>query len=113
MEISSPRSSQCRPRVLLTTCSRCACEPRNRRGNHASGTPSVRPSDNSIQKLSSSNRTLLALTKELIPGPQDKTSAMRDDLNQFAQVLALKPSLYATITSGNSQNLASTPSFSA
>jgi hypothetical protein len=71
--------------VLIETCARCAGEPRNNRGNQASGTPRVRPSDNSTQKLSSSNRTLLALTKELIPGPQDKVSAMGDKFKQFAQ----------------------------
>jgi len=69
----------------MLTASLCSGEARKRRGNQASGTLNVRPSDSSTQKLSSSKRTLLALTKEFIPGPQYEFAPLRDDFRQFAQ----------------------------
>jgi hypothetical protein len=60
MEISSSMASQCRPTRLNATCSRSADVACNSRGNHASGTPSVRPSDSSTHIVCSSNRTLVA-----------------------------------------------------
>ena len=56
-DISSSISSQCRPERLSSTCSCCRGVACSRRGNQASGMPSVRPSSRSTQKLFSSNRT--------------------------------------------------------
>ena len=68
-ETSSSSASQCRPRLLKRTCCRSSGVARSRRGNHASGTPIVRPSLNSTHIQSASNRTCFALTEELIPRP--------------------------------------------
>jgi hypothetical protein len=81
----------------MVTASLCSEVARKRRGNHARGTLSVRPSDSSTQKLSSSKRTLLALTEEFIPGPQYEFAPLRDDFHQFAQ----GPSVEAVIVSDN------------
>jgi len=69
--MSSSSSSQCSPRLLMDTWSRCSAEPCSKRGNQASGTPRVRPSESSTHMLSWSKRTALALTEELIPYPAD------------------------------------------
>ena len=85
MEISSSKASQCRPRPLILTCFRCLAVPRSKRGNHASGTPMVRPSLNSTHMQSGSNLTRFALTEELIPHPLDQIPICLDDLQQLTE----------------------------
>jgi hypothetical protein len=60
IEISSSMASQCRPTRVSSTWLRSTGVARNNRGNHASGTPSVRPSVNSTHIVCSSKRTLVA-----------------------------------------------------
>lgn len=52
-EISSSSASQCRPIGLRVTAARWVGVACKRRGNHASGTPRVRPSDKTTHMLSS------------------------------------------------------------
>src|SRR6185437_3894661 len=53
-EMSSSSASQCRPRLLIRTCAHCSAVPCSKRGNHASGTPMIRPSLRSTHMLASS-----------------------------------------------------------
>jgi hypothetical protein len=69
----------------MVTRARSAGVARSSRGNHASGTPRVRPSDNSTQKLSSSKRTLVAFTEEFIPCSFYIRATIFNDLDQLAQ----------------------------
>jgi len=61
-DISSSRSSQCRPvpPPLITHFARSAGAASRRRGKYASGTPSLRPSAKSTHMVSSSNLTCFA-----------------------------------------------------
>src|ERR1700730_6923457 len=59
-EISSSISSQCRPTRVSSTRARCAGLASRRRGNHASGTPSVRPSLSSTHIVCASKCTDMA-----------------------------------------------------
>jgi hypothetical protein len=59
MEMSSSMASQCRPMRLNSTWLRSSGVARKSRGNHASGTPSVRPSVSSTHIVCSSKRTLV------------------------------------------------------
>src|SRR5262249_37056632 len=70
---------------------RCSRVARKRRGNHASGTPKVRPSERSTHMLSSSNRTLTALTKEFIPRFFDALTVRLDQHQQLAQGSRAEP----------------------
>lgn len=83
--MSSSSASQCSPRLLILTCVRSSALLPSSLGNHASGTPSVRPSLNSTHILSSSKRTRVALTEVLIPRPHDQLPILFHDLNQFAK----------------------------
>ena len=76
-EMSSSSSSQCRPRRLNSTRSRAAAVACSRRGNHASGTPSVRPSVSSTHIVCSSKRT--AVGEMLIPCLQDDVPIVGND----------------------------------
>jgi hypothetical protein len=76
MEMSSSRASQCRPKRLISTCWRSTGVARNSRGNHASGTPSVRPSVNSTHMVYSSKRTLVA--EMVMPGSQNEVANVSD-----------------------------------
>src|SRR5471032_1260125 len=67
-------------------CSGVAC---SRRGNHASGMPSVRPSVRSIHILSSSNRTDLA--EIFIPNSLDEEAVLLDQTLQRAKRPSVKP----------------------
>ena len=58
-EISSSSASQCMPIGLRITAARRVDVVCDRRGNHASGTPRVRPSDRATHMLSSSKLTCL------------------------------------------------------
>ncbi len=58
--MSSSSASQCNPTRLNSTCPRSVGVARKSRGNHASGTPSVRPSVSSTHIVCSSKRTLVA-----------------------------------------------------
>jgi hypothetical protein len=78
--MSSSNSSQWRPRLLIRHALRCSGVALNKRGNHASGTPKVRPSDSPIHMLSSSKYMLVALTKELAPGFLDKVTVYLDQI---------------------------------
>ena len=60
MERSSSSASQCRPKGLMVTAARCCGVAFRRRGNPATGTPRVRPSDRPTHIVSSSNRTSVA-----------------------------------------------------
>src|SRR6187402_3221774 len=68
--------SQCRPRLLMRTSSRCSGVACNRQGNHASGTPRTRPSLSETHMLSLSKRTVLAelVSKEVIPSSLNTVS---------------------------------------
>jgi hypothetical protein len=55
------------PRLLMRSWSRCSGVARRRRGNHARGTPRVRPSLGSTYMLSVLKRTWVGLTEEFIP----------------------------------------------
>ena len=59
-EMSSSISSQCRPTRVSSTRARCAGLASRRRGKHASGTPSVRPSLSSTHIVCSSKCTDMA-----------------------------------------------------
>jgi hypothetical protein len=78
MEMSSSSFSQCRPTRLNSTCSRSAGVARNSRGNHASGTPSVRPSASSTHIVCSSKRTLVAEVVMWLIVARMERSAIRD-----------------------------------
>ena len=75
IEISSSSASQCSPLGLRLTSRRSAWEPCRRRGNQASGTPTVRPSSSFTHMESVSNRTETGLAEVLIPGSFDLVSA--------------------------------------
>src|SRR4029077_10457251 len=77
IEISSSRSSQCRPTRLISTRVRASGLACKRRGNHASGTPKVRPSVKSTHIVCSSKRT--AVAEIVIPCLQDQRSSFRDN----------------------------------
>ncbi len=77
MEISSSMSSQWRPVRLSSTLSRWAAVACNKRGNHANGTPKVRPSLSSTHIVCSSNRT--AVAEMLMPSPQDQIPVFYDN----------------------------------
>lgn len=113
MEMSSSSSSQWRPRLLIVTCSRYAGVPCSRRGNHASGTPRVRPSDNSTHMLSWSKRTLLAFAEELIPHPRNSVPPSLDDFGQLPEDPRTEAIVIGRLDSGQSQNSPSIPSRSA
>jgi hypothetical protein len=83
-EMSSSRSSQCRPFpvTLIRHCPRCAGVACSNRGNHAIGTPIVRPSCSSTHIVTSSNRT--AFAEVLMPCPHDFVSPPFDDPYQFS-----------------------------
>lgn len=83
--MSSSRASQCKPRLLMRQASRCSGDACKRRGNHASGTPSTRPSESPTHMLSSSNRTLVGLTEELSPLDFDVLTVCLDQLKKFSQ----------------------------
>ena len=70
---SSSRSSQCRPSPdpLIPTFVLCWAEAFSRRGNHASGTPIVRPSDRSTRSVSASKRTALSRSGHAMPLVQE------------------------------------------
>src|SRR3954468_10172255 len=88
-EMSSSSASQCRPRRPNSTCSRWAGVACNRRGNHASGTPSVRPSDSSTHIVSVSKRTVVA--EMVMPGFQEKIAVVFDhakDIRKFPGIEA-------------------------
>ncbi len=90
MEMSSSRASQCRPMRLISTCSRSVGVARNSRGNHASGTPSVRPSVNSTHMVSSSKWMLVA--EMVMPGSQNEVAIVGDgpqDIRKFAWIEAI------------------------
>lgn len=55
------------------------------RGNHARGTPKIRPSDSSTHMLSSSNLTPAALAEELIPRLFDALTVCLDQPQHLAQ----------------------------
>src|SRR5690606_13804972 len=61
----------------------------SRRGNHASGTPSTRPSDSSTHTLSSSN--LRDLAEMLMPCPFDERRVVLDDPRQLGQGPRVEP----------------------
>src|SRR6185312_10566448 len=84
-EMSSSSASQCRPRLLIRTCSRCSGVLCRSRGNHASGTPITLPSLRSTHMLSASKCTRVALTEEFIPCPFDEAFVLPDDLQQFSK----------------------------
>src|SRR5690242_5967049 len=65
------------PRCFGVACSR--------RGNQASGTPRVRPSESSTHILSSSNLTVVALTEEVVPSLFDALTVRLDQFQQLAQ----------------------------
>src|SRR5260370_31444862 len=83
MEMSSSSASQCRPRLLILTCSRCSVVACRSRGNQASGTPIIRPSLRSTHMLSGSKCTRVALTEEFIPYPLDPLFVGLDDFQQL------------------------------
>src|ERR1700677_455990 len=83
--MSSSSASQCRPSRLILTCLRCFAVPRIKRGNHASGTPIVRPSVRSTHMQSESNLTRFALTEELIPCPLDPLTICQHNLQQLTE----------------------------
>jgi hypothetical protein len=58
--------------------------PWRRRGNQASGTPSVRPSSKSTQKLCSSKRTDKGSGEVVMPGVPDLVPMLLDHPRQFA-----------------------------
>src|SRR5580698_10644572 len=77
IEISSSRSSQCKPTRLISTRARASGLACKRRGNHASGTPKVRPSVKSTHIVCSSKRTVVA--EMVIPYLQDQSSSLGDN----------------------------------
>ena len=92
MEMSSSRASQCRPRLLMRTWSRCSGVLCRSRGNHARGTPMMRPSLRSTHMLSASKWTrvgrmftCVASAEEFIPCPLDPVFVRFDDLQQLAE----------------------------
>src|SRR6266568_9270487 len=85
METSSSTASQCRPRLPILTCSSSSVVHRSSLGNHANGTPIVRPSLRSTHMLSASKRTRVALTEELIPCPFDPLPVGLDDPDQLTK----------------------------
>jgi hypothetical protein len=85
IEMSSSKDSQCSPRLLILTCSRCSAELWRSRGNHASGTPMTRPSLKSTHMLSGSKCTRVALAEKLIPCPLDSVGVDFDDFQQLAK----------------------------
>jgi hypothetical protein len=89
-EISSSMASQCKPTRLISTCSRSAGVARNSRGNHASGTPSVRPSVSSTHIVYSSKWTLVA--EMVMPCSQNEIAVLRNnpqDIRKFARIKAI------------------------
>src|SRR5580704_1638996 len=90
IEISSSRSSQCSPTRLISTRARASELACKRRGNHASGTPKVRPSVKSTHIVCSSKRT--AVAEMVIPCLQDQGSSFRDnaqDTRKFCRIKAI------------------------
>ena len=86
MEMSSSSDSQWSPRVVRRTCARCSGVACNKRGNHASGTPTTRPSLRSTHMLSESKRTPVGLaTEKVIPCSFYARSVGLHDLQQFAE----------------------------
>src|SRR6185437_13251700 len=85
MEMSSSNASQCKPRLLIRTCSRCSALLCSSRGNHASGTLMVLPSLRSTHILSGSKCTRVALTEEFIPCPLDAVSIAFDNFQQLSK----------------------------
>src|SRR6185437_11376229 len=78
IEMSSSRSSQCRPMRLISTRCLASALAFKRRGNHARGTPNVRPSDSSTHIVCSSKRT--AVAEIVIPGLQDGATSLGNDM---------------------------------
>lgn len=79
MDTSSSISIQCSPDRLSSTwplCSGVACK---RRGSQASGTPKMRPSSRSTQKLCSSKRTASGSGEKLTPSPFDFVASLLDN----------------------------------
>src|SRR5580692_7760538 len=90
IEISSSRSSQCRPTRLISTRARASVLACKSRGNHANGTPKVRPSVKSTHIVCSSKRT--AVAEMVIPCLQDQSSSFRDnaqDTRKFCRIKAI------------------------
>ena len=98
-EISSSSASQCRPTRLSSTWLRSSGVAWSRRGNHASGIPSVLPSDSSTHIVCSSKRTLVA--EMVMPSLQKKIAVVfhhaRDSRKPVGWVEPLRnPSLCGT-----------------
>ena len=91
MEISSSRSSQCRPRRESSTCSRACFVALSRRGNHASGTPMVRPSVRPTHIVYSSKRT--AVGKMVMPWSACVPGSRSAERNIVLRVLRLDSGL--------------------
>src|SRR5688572_21422266 len=66
----------------MLTARRASADPCSRRGNHASGTPSVRPSSRRTHIWSSSKSTLTALAEVLMPRVLDLLPSFLDDTDQ-------------------------------
>src|SRR5579863_110707 len=74
----------------MRTCSSSSGEHRSSLGNHAKGTPIVRPSLSSTHILSASKRTRVALTKEFIPHPPNPFSVPLNDLRKLPKCTGIK-----------------------
>jgi hypothetical protein len=100
MEISSSSVSQCRPTRLNSTCSRWAAVARNNRGNHARGTPSVRPSLSPTHMACSSKRTLVAETimRWIVAWMSAAQSGIAASTNRSPDFAVLHPGYAALVT---------------
>lgn len=105
MAMSSSSAAQCKPRALIRTILRCAGEPCSSRGNQASGTPNVRPSDSSTHKVSRSQWALLALTEIRIPSPLDLFTPPLDDAKQLVQCPGVKAIVGGNVRVGSQPEL--------
>src|SRR5579875_437750 len=87
--MSSSISSQCNPRALIRQARRWAAVAHSSRGNHASGTPSVRPSASSTHMLSWSNRIDFALAEVVMPRPLDPCLIVTHQIEKFAKLFGI------------------------
>jgi NYN domain len=81
-DMSSFNASQCKPLLLSSTFALCSGAASSRRGNQASGSAIVRPSDKLTHKVSSSKR--IDLGEMFIPHPFNKFSIRGNNALQFA-----------------------------
>src|SRR3989304_9401236 len=83
------------PPPISSQSARWRSDALSRRGNQASGTVTVRPSERTTLKVSfvhdtSTGSTSARSTKVLMPSPQEKFSIIGDDLPDLRQFVAAK-----------------------